>query len=465
MMPTVEYDRSTAETTLWVCFAFIFDNGILPPGRLVQPAYHINANGSRLHTLTRVKGGDKLVARVKRGSNPQHEVLLLCSSTWFLIFSAGLVPGITLPLLRKTFSLSLTQAGGLMTVFWLMHALVQSPAGFFSDRHGARTVIGMGLFVVTCGEILTAFAHSFAFLLVSFAVLGLGLGSYPPAGTALLARTFGARKGRAFGIHSAVSSLGGVIPLAIPLIVGWLGWRGLHVAYAVCAIPLGMAFLWHRHDSRKRNSWATDGPSLKVLLLDPSLRWLALLTVLFVSAWQAIVTFLPTFLVAERELSLRQAGAVFATIFLCGLVIRPMLGILSDYVDRRRMLLLVCTIGGIGALTFVAGHTLTVLVIAAVMFSVAGSFFLIKNGYLLDMLRGKDAATALGLFNTLILLCASQSSALLGAVGDRYSLGHGLALFVGLLLIAGLLSLKLRESIRPGTQIDSGMPTLEKENR
>ena len=93
---------------------------------------------------------------------------------------------------------------------------------------------------------------------------------------------------------------------------------------------------------------------------------------------------------------------------------------------------------------FVAASSLRLLFVAALVFSVAGSFFLLKNGYLLEMLRGRRAATGLGIFNTLIMLSASQSSLLLGAIGDRYSLAHGLTLLAVLMLGAALLSLMLK---------------------
>jgi len=382
---------------------------------------------------------------MKRKLNLQHEVLLLCSLAWFLIFSAGLLPGMVLPLLREAFSMTLTQAGALMSLFWLTNALIQFPAGFLSDRCGAQRVIGIGLVLVVCGELLVAVAASFTFLLASFAILGVGLGSYPSAGTTLLARTFGPKKGRAFGIHSAISSLGGLIPLGVPLIIEWLSWRGLHVAFSLAAIPLAVAFL-RTHQLVLLHSCESpaDSARLRTLLVQPSLRWLALLTILFVSAWQGIIAFLPTFLVSERGLSLRQAGTVFSSIFLGGLLLRPLIGVLSDYVDRRRMLLLICILGASGTVVFLAAHSLGVLFVASLTLSTAGSFFLVKNGYLLDMLQGRDAATGLGLFNTLIMLSASQSSVLLGVVGDRYSLAHGLTLLVIFMVIAAILSLRLR---------------------
>jgi len=390
--------------------------------------------------------GEESTLGMRRRLSLQHEILLLCSSTWFLVFSAMLIPGIVLPLFRETFSMTLTRSGSLMTLFWLTHALVQYPSGFLSDRYGSRLIIGVGLATMACGQFLVATASSFSFLMVSFAMIGVGVGSYPSAGTTLLARTFDSKKGRAFGIHSAVSSLAGIVPLIIPLAIGVLGWRGLYAAYGLPALPLAFIFLRnHRRTFPSHLSRTAGGtPQLRKLLRQPSLRWLALLTILFVSAWQAILAFLPTFLVADRSLSLPHAGAVFSTIFLGGLVTRPLLGFLSDYLDRRRMLLLACIFGAVGAAMFIAVRSLPLLFVAALAFSVAGSFFLLKNGYLLELLRGRDAATGLGIFNTLVMLSASQSSILLGAIGDRYSLPHGLTLLAILMLGAAFLSLMLK---------------------
>jgi len=115
--------------------------------------------------------GEESTLGMRRRLSLQHEILLLCSSTWFLVFSAMLIPGIVLPLFRETFSMTLTRSGSLMTLFWLTHALVQYPSGFLSDRYGSRLIIGVGLATMACGQFLVATASSFSFLMVSFAMI------------------------------------------------------------------------------------------------------------------------------------------------------------------------------------------------------------------------------------------------------------------------------------------------------
>ncbi len=85
----------------------------------------------------------------------QYEVLLLCSSTWFFMFSAGLIGGIVLPFLRDAFSITLTQAGAVMTLLWFTNALIQFPAGLLADRLGEQRVIGFGLIFMVLAGVFT----------------------------------------------------------------------------------------------------------------------------------------------------------------------------------------------------------------------------------------------------------------------------------------------------------------------
>ena len=383
---------------------------------------------------------------MKHVFNHRTRVLTLCSLAWFLIFSAGLLPGVVLPVVQRELALSLTQAGFPITMLWLFHALTQFPAGILADRLGRKLIIALGLLVFAAGSFITGTSSEYTVLLLAFIVLGIGMGTYPSAGTTLLAETFGRQKGRAFGLHSAVSTLGGLVPLAVPLLIPVLGWRKIYGGFGLLALPLAAAFLFfHQRLNTGLHGVRNTLPSFRKILSNRSVRLLLPLTVLFVGAWLAVTSFLPTYLVREKGLSLGLSGIIYSAIFFAGIVTRPLVGVLSDRLDRRRLLLVACIFGAAGNLIVIVSRSLSGICLAIVCFSICGCFFLIKNGYLLDLLPRRRAATYLGLFNTMIAIVASQSSVLIGALGDRYSLTHGFAVLAALMTTSGLLTLLLKQ--------------------
>ncbi len=376
--------------------------------------------------------------------NERARVLTLCSLAWFLIFSGGLLPGVVLPVVQRELALSLTQAGFAITMLWLFHALTQFPAGILADRLGRKLIIALGLLVFAAGSFITGISSEYTVLLLAFIVLGIGMGTYPSAGTTLLAETFGNQKGKAFGIHSAVSTLGGVVPLVVPLLIPFFGWRGVYHGFGFLALPLvGLFLVANRRDDSSISQTQTFRPAFRDIFWNRSLRCLLILTILFVSAWQATTSFLLTYLVNEKGISLGLAGMIYSMIFFAGVMTRPLIGILSDWLDRRRLLLAMCALGSMGCLILIISQSIVGICLAVGCFSLCGGFFLVKNGYLLDLLPQQRAATDLGLFNMTITLVASQSSVLIGALGDHYSLTHGFAVLTGLMAAAAVLTVPL----------------------
>jgi len=335
-------------------------------------------------------------------------------------------------------------------MLWLFHALIQFPAGILADRLGRKLVIALGLLVFAAGSFITGTSSEYTVLLLAFIVLGVGMGTYPSAGTTLLAETFGNQKGRAFGIHSAVSTLGGVVPLVVPLLIPFRGWRGVYYGFGFLALPLvGLFLLANRRDDRSISQTQTFRPAFRDIFWNRSLRCLLVLAIFFVSAWQATTSFLLTYLVNEKGLTLGLAGTIYSMIFFAGVLTRPLIGILSDWLDRRRLLLTMCALGSIGCLILIISQSIVGICLAVACFSLCGGFFLVKNGYLFELLAQQRAATGFGLFNMTVTLVASQSSVVIGALGDRYSLTHGFVVLAALMTTSGLLTLLLKQPKQP----------------
>ena len=113
------------------------------------------------------------------------------------------------PWLMADFSLSYTEAGFLMTVFFVVSGIGQALAGFVVDRIGARPVLMFGIGTLGLSGLVLAAAASYPGLLVAAAVAGVGNSIFHPADFTLLnRRVSGARLGHAFSVHGLSGNLG-----------------------------------------------------------------------------------------------------------------------------------------------------------------------------------------------------------------------------------------------------------------
>jgi MFS family permease len=113
------------------------------------------------------------------------------------------------PWLMAEFSLSYTEAGFLMTVFFVVSGVGQALAGFVVDRIGARPVLLFGIGTLGLSATVLAAASSYAGLLAAAAVAGVGNSIFHPADFTLLNRRVSSgRLGHAFSVHGLSGNLG-----------------------------------------------------------------------------------------------------------------------------------------------------------------------------------------------------------------------------------------------------------------
>ena len=149
------------------------------------------------------------------------------------------------PYLMQEFGLSFTQAGALMTVFFVVSGVGQALAGFVVDRFGALRVLCGGIALLAAGALVLAAAPSYAMLYLGAAIAGLGNCVFHPADFTLLNRRVSIpRLGHAFSVHGLSGSLGwAAAPVFVLAIAQVSGWRAAAVGASVVGF-LALAFLF-----------------------------------------------------------------------------------------------------------------------------------------------------------------------------------------------------------------------------
>ena len=85
---------------------------------------------------------------------------------------------------KTELSLSATQTGAILSAFFFAYALAQVPAGWLSDRFGARRMLPIYILLWSLCTMMTGLATGFVMLIVARLVFGIAqAGCYPTAGS------------------------------------------------------------------------------------------------------------------------------------------------------------------------------------------------------------------------------------------------------------------------------------------
>src|SRR5262245_3913667 len=190
------------------------------------------------------------------------------------------------PWFMRDYSLSYTQVGALMTVFFSVSGTGQALAGVLVDRWGAHRVLCLGVGLLAASGLLVAAAPAVWGLYFAAFVAGLGNSVFHPADFSLLNhRVSQERLGHAFSAHGLSGNLGWVAgPLVMTTTATAVGWRGAGLTAAVVGFASLVTLMWRRsglcdvldeqaheyaeqQEGRKRVSWFS--------LLTLRLTWVA----------------------------------------------------------------------------------------------------------------------------------------------------------------------------------------------
>jgi MFS family permease len=121
---------------------------------------------------------------------------------------------------KRSLELNEQQTGAILSAFFLSYALCQMPAGWLSDRFGARRMLPLYIVIWSLCTILTGIATGFAMLITARLLFGVAqAGCYPTASSLIKRWVPVPRRGTASSIVSFGGRLGGAVA---PLLTAWL---------------------------------------------------------------------------------------------------------------------------------------------------------------------------------------------------------------------------------------------------
>ncbi len=279
----------------------------------------------------------------------------LLSTIWMIDMIDRVMIGLALPMIGDEFSLSNTQLGGVVSIFAIFYMLGQVPGGMLADRFGPRPLLIVALILWSVFTALTGFAWGLVSLMVMRAMFGLSQGLFPAASfKALAERTRPKTRATAMGFMIGANNLGpGIAPLIIAPVLMAVGWRDAFCLVAIVGAVIGTV-VWLVLPA-PLDTEITEDPeaalqplarehSRAAVFKSVSVWKFALLFCLANMAGYGLLTWVPSYLLNEKGLSLIDTGIFAAIPFIVTALAIVVGGRLVDkyFHDSARILLVPC---------------------------------------------------------------------------------------------------------------------------
>tara|TARA_A100001037_G_scaffold306608_1_gene353271 strand:- start:35703 stop:36929 length:1227 start_codon:yes stop_codon:yes gene_type:complete len=386
------------------------------------------------------------------------QMLLLVAMGWAITQTGRFLLPPLLPIIMEEVKISVVIAGVVLTIMQVVYAITQYPSGKISDWVGRPIIIipGMGLIGLSfffIAGIKTAFMLIFAVVL-----LGLGRAMYNVPSRALISDLYVGRRGRAMGIFTAGSDLGGIFAglLSIVLAMAYLvlvegipNWRVVVGFCGIVSFFLIGAFILVNQEGYGRGEKSGEGIKSSVkkdiiyIVGERSQRETVLAFALFIFVATAMVNFLPLYLIEGKGFDLRTAGSIFGWFFLLGMVVKPIIGALSDRAPRYLISIggLLVSMGGIGFL--LVSETVFGVVISIAIFAIGykGQFPVI-DAILMDSAPKKSTGSHIGAARSIFFTIGGMGAAYMGFAIEHYGYTMGMVGLGAALLAASILLIR-----------------------
>jgi len=209
-----------------------------------------------------------------------------------------------------------------VTLFIICFAGSQLFYGAFSDRHGRRPTLIVGLTVFILGSLVALSAQSVLMLLMGRILQGLGGGAGPAVAQAIVLDVYGReRAGRVIAYMAIALPLA---PAVAPIVGGVLhdlwGWHAVFVTLSVLGTALLVAYLLLLPETNRRHAGRPPGPGLiagyRTLLSDRTFATYALIMGLTFGGQLVFISSSSFVLIDELGLGPRAYGLSFGFVAL-----------------------------------------------------------------------------------------------------------------------------------------------------
>jgi MFS family permease len=357
-------------------------------------------------------------------------VWTLSSTFLFYKYVLQVSPTVIVPELMHAFSLSGASVGNLAAFYFYAYLSMQLPVGILLDTFNPKRLVAWAVAVCALGALLFSQAHNFTTAAIGRLLIGFG-GAFSAVGTMKLITLWFEPKRFALlsGLMMTVGMLGAVggeAPLA------WLiehhGWRTtlsmLAVAGFVLAIVIAITVPTKQTQHARLSRQTIHNFMLSCLTILRNRRaWLLALysglafapVSVFAGFWG--IPFLETFYGLSRPTTSALVSLVFVG-FAAG---APLAGWLSDYLERRKPIMVVGSTLAAALLLviiYVPHISLVNLGILLFAFGFLASFFFVSFAMMREINKPQYSGTAIGFINMFNAIFGALAEPAIGKLLD-----------------------------------------------
>lgn len=359
-------------------------------------------------------------------------IWLLSALFMFYKYAIEVSPSVMTATLMKTFDISGIELGNLAASYFYAYLVLQIPAGLLLDRFGPRKTTTLAIGLCALGSLVFARADTLFIASVGRMITGAGAAFAAVNCLKLIANWFPYRH---FALMAGLmmtmamlGAVGGQAPLAA--FIQKMQWR--HAIEVLGAAGLVLAVLFWLvvrnkapDHARERHIVPTKIPfleSMKQIFKNPQSWWLSVYSgfafapvMVFGGLWGV------SFIAEAFTLSHNVSAQMVSLIFIGFAIGAPVFGWLSDYLGRRRIVMVWGTVVAMIAITavvYMPGISVYMLGCLLLIFGFSISSFLLCFTMIREINVPLLAATAIGFMNAFDALLGAFSDPLTGKFLD-----------------------------------------------
>ena len=389
-----------------------------------------------------------------------------------------------LPNLKIEYGLSPIELGSLTTIQVGIATGLTLFTGYVADSftNRANIILVFAIFILGISYFIIGTLHSYIGILIATSLIGVTSALWHPTAMGKLSIKFPSRRGMALSIHGVGASIGDSLS---PFIVGFLitifAWKTV-MQFHLIPVSIFCLFLWralqnynlpertktdicpkcnaeniNNLKSCKKCKYAFVESkklifnlsiyliNMKKMLTNKQVLSLITSNSLINMSRLAILTFLPIYLSETLGFSSLKLGIYLALLYLMGIASQPIMGIISDKLGRKIILVPSFLIMGIIFLLLSITQNDIAL---AILIGILGAFFYpilnITQTAIMDVANKDIQATSIGITGLLSWPFILISPILAGLLVDRFNIEMAF-IYAGLIaLISGLIILPVK---------------------
>jgi MFS family permease len=344
-------------------------------------------------------------------------LLMYMTVTTFLVFSGRLLVPTLSGDIQDSLSISHAEIGLGMTLLWLFYGLMQFPSGVISDEKGGKPVINFGIFIFASAFFLMSITYDYFIFLIALIMMGIGFGCFTTVSLKMISNCFTQKRGKVLGVQSAMASLAGIAPIFILPFADRFGWRTLILMWAISSFIMGIFFFRSVIERHKETQTKKEGIQNGVKIFkDKNVISLLIINTIMSFCWFGVISFLPIYLMEGKGINEVAAGIIFSLIFFSGLVTRPLISHLSDYYNKKTLMIILMFLAGLSFFLLTQATNMYFAAVGAILAATVTAFYPLRSAYLVSKWPSKSCGSRMGMYATLVIIISSLSPLIVGYI-------------------------------------------------